>query len=199
MTTMTQPPRTRALQRGILALVFLLTLSSASQAGPLGVEIKPFPVIVAGFISSAYDAETGIFLAEGVMRTLDRGDGLGRISYPNNPFRISANIDSSGKASEGYFTIDGGDLLGSATLLGFAFNPIPGGVMEFLFAPATGSLVLDGTYDESLPIDIMISGVGLAFNGSFASSWQSTAFATAQIREDPPIVAPEPSTLTLLL
>ena len=200
MTPITQPPRiSRALQLGILALFFLLTLSSASQAGPLGVNINPYPVIVAGFITSAYDAETGVFLAEGVMRTLDTGTG--RVAYPNNPFRLSANISNSGVGTGGYFSIDGGALIGSTTLRDFAFVPMPNGAMEFLFAPATGSLVSNGTYDATEPIDVLLTGLGTAFTGSFATSWQSTTFATAQIREDPDhaTAIPEPSTLSLLL
>jgi hypothetical protein len=195
---MTQPRSTsRAFQRVILALFLVVTLSSASEAGPLGVEIRPFPVIVAGFITSSYDGTT--FVAEGVARTLQE-DGQPRETFPLNPvFRLTANIDSAGVATSGEFSIAGG-LLGSTTLLGFAFVPSAGGVMEFLFAPATGSLVDDGTYDETEPIDVMLSGVGPAFNGSWAASWQSTAFATAMIREDPVVTdMPEPSTLVLLL
>jgi hypothetical protein len=188
----------------MLALFLVVTLSSASEAGPLGVEIRPFPVIVAGFVTSSYDGTT--FVAEGVARTLQE-DGLPRESFTNNPvFRLTANINSAGAFSGGDFSIAGG-LLGSTTLLGFAFAPgqTSGWVMEFLFAPATGSLVDDGTYDPTEPIDVMLTGafnggVGPAFDGSWDSPWQSTAFASALIREDPdPTEMPEPSTLVLLL
>jgi hypothetical protein len=173
----------------------VLSLSSISQAGPLGVEIDPFPVIQVAFITSSYNAVTGAFLANGFMRTLD--DGTGRVSYPNPKFNLSANINSAGVATGGSFSIDGG-LLSSSLLLGFAY--VPGTTLEFLFGPATGSLVSDETYDATKPIDVMFSGLATALPSSFASSWQSTTYASALIREDPPATeVPEPSTLLLTL
>jgi hypothetical protein len=192
---MTQRPRTsRAVQRAILTLLLVLSLSSISQAGPLGVEITPFPVIQVAFITSSYDAVTGAFLADGFMRTLD--DGTGRVSYPNPKFSLSANITNAGVATGGSFSIDGG-LLSSSLLLGFAYVP---GTLEFLFGPATGSLVTSGTYETLKPIDVMFSGVATALPTSFTSSWQSTTYSSALIREDPPPTqVPEPSTLLLTL
>jgi hypothetical protein len=173
----------------------VLTLSSISQAGPLGVEINPFPVIQIAFVTSSYDAVTGAFLADGFMRTLDTGSG--RVSYPNPKFRLLANINNSGVATGGSFSIDG-DLLGSSILLGFAYIP---GTLEFLFGSTTGTLVSDGTYDATMPIDVMFSGTATALPTSFASNWQSTTYSSALIREDPPTVTavPEPSTLILTL
>jgi hypothetical protein len=173
----------------------VLAFSSIGQAGPLGVEIKPFPVIQVAFITSTYDAATGAFLANGFMRTLDVGTG--RVSYPNPKFTLSANIDNSGVASGGSFSIDGG-LLSSSVLVGFAYVP---GTLEFLFGPpASGSLMDDGTFDATEPIDIMFSGVATALPTSFTSNYTSTTFATALIREDPaPKEVPEPSTLILTL
>lgn len=195
---MTQRTRTsRAVQRAILALLMVLTLSSISQAGPLGVEISPFPVIQISFITSTYDALTGAFVADGFMRTLD--DGTGRVTYPNPKFSLSANINTSGEMGTGggSFSIDGG-LLGSTVLLGFAY--IPGNTLEFLFGPATGTLVSDGTYDATEPIDVMFFGTATSLPGSFTSSFQSTTFSAAQIREDPdPAAVPEPATLILML
>jgi hypothetical protein len=177
----------------------VLTLGSISQAGPLGVDIKPFPIIQVAFVTSTYDAVTGAFVADGFMRTLD--EGAGRVSYPNPKFRLSAYIDNSGNMmtsgpnTGGSFSIDGG-LLGSTILLGFAY--IPGNTLEFLFGSATGSLVSDGTYDATEPIDVMFGGAATSLPSSFASSWQSTTYSSALIREDPATV-PEPSTLVLLL
>jgi hypothetical protein len=192
---MTQRTRTsRAVQRAILALFMVLTLSSISQAGPLGVEITPFPVIQVAFITSTYDAVTGAFVADGFMRTLD--EGTGRVSYPNPKFRLSANITTSGEMGTGggSFSIDG-DLLSSTILLGFAY--IPGNTLEFLFAPATGTLVSNGAFDSSISgIDVMFTGTATSLPGSFTSSFQSTTFSSALIREDP---VPEPSSLVLML
>ena len=42
----------RAMKRGLLAVFLVFTVSSASQAGPLGVNVDPFPSIIAGFITS---------------------------------------------------------------------------------------------------------------------------------------------------
>jgi hypothetical protein len=197
---MTQRTRTsRTLQRAILALLMVLTLSSISQAGPLGVEITPFPVIQVAFVTSTYDALTGAFVADGFMRTLD--EGTGRVSYPNPKFRLSAYIDNAGQMitsgvnSGGSFSIDGG-LLGSTILLGFAY--IPGTTLEFLFGPATGTLVSDGTYDATEPIDVMFSGTATSLPSSFTSNFLSTTYSSVAIREDPAPV-PEPSTLMLTL
>jgi hypothetical protein len=190
---MTQRRRTsRALQRAILALLMVLTLSSISQAGPLGVEITPFPVIQVAFITSSYDAASGLFQADGFMRTLD--DGTGRVSYPNPKFSLSANIDNAGVASGGSFSIDG--YLSSSLLLGFASVP---GTLEFLFGPSSGSLVSDGTFEATKPIDVMFTGTATSLPTSFATSFQSTTFSSAAIREDPPAAVPEPSTLILTL
>ena len=190
---MTQRPRvSRAVQRAILALLMVLTLSSVSQAGPLGVNISPFPVIQVAFITSTYDLASGTFLANGFMRTLD--EGAGRISYPNPKFTLSATIDSAGAWSGGSFSIDGG-LLSSSLLVGFAYVP---GTLEFLFGGVTGSLVDDGTFDATEPIDVMFSGSATALPTSFTSSFQSTTFSSALVREDPEPV-PEPSTLILTL
>jgi hypothetical protein len=170
----------------------VLTLSSISQAGPLGVEITPFPVIQVAFITSSYDAASGVFLADGFMRTLD--EGTGRVSYPNPKFSLSANINNAGVASGGSFSIEG--YLSSNLLLGFASIP---GTLEFLFGPATGSLVSDGTYDALKPIDVMFTGTATSLPTSFTTSFQSTTYSSAAIREDPPTAVPEPSTLILTL
>jgi hypothetical protein len=163
------------------------------------VEIKPFPVIQVAFVTSTYDALTGAFVADGFMRTLDEGEG--RVSYPNPKFRLSAYIDNAGNMitsgvnSGGSFSIDG-DLLGSTILLGFAY--IPGTTLEFLFDSATGSLVSDGTYNATEPIDVMFGGAATSLPGSFTTNFQSTTYSSVLIREDPRKV-PEPSTLVLML
>ena len=190
-TPMTQRRKTTtALHRAILGILMVLTFSSISQAGPLGVNINPFPVIQVAFITSSYDLATGVFAADGFMRTLD--EGAGRVSYPNPKFSLSANLNTM----NGSFSIDGG-LLNSSVLKGFAYVP---GTLEFLFGPASGSLVDNGSFDATEPIDIMFSGTATALPTSFTSNFQSTTFSSALIREDPePKEVPEPSTLILTL
>jgi hypothetical protein len=188
----------RAMKRGLLAVFLVFTISAVSQAGPIGVDIDPFPVIAVGGINVSYNALTGAFAANGFAQTLDLGGGLGPQTI-NAPFRILATIDSSGKATNGNLTVGSVTspyLSGSmgAGVGGFAFQ---GGTLEFLFGAIGGSYV-PGTFSATKPVDVMLSVVGGSYAGSFASSW-SSSFNTAQIKEDPPIPNPEPSVLLLML
>jgi len=183
----------RATKRGLLAVFLVFAISSASQAGPLGVDIEPLPSIAVGGINTAYNVLTGAFSANGFAQTLDIGLGATVI---NAPFRILATIDSSGKATNGSLTIGSvtSPLLSSLTLTGFAFQ---GSTLEFLFASPTGSYV-PGVYSATKPVDVMLT-VGSTFLGTFANSW-SSSFNTAQVKEDPPPVPnPEPSVLLLMV
>lgn len=189
----------RAMRRGLLAVFLVLVISSVSQAGPIGVEIEPYPTIMAGFIVSSYNATTGSFVANGWALTLDTGTGQKSIT---TPFILTATIENTGVAKNGTLTIgttSTSPLLGSANLVGFGFNPVQGGVLEFLFSTVglTGSYV-PGTFSGTKPVDVMLS-VGNTFMGNFNNTWTSSS-NTAQIREDGPADgAPEPSTLLLVL
>jgi hypothetical protein len=188
-----------AMKRGLLAVFLLLMVSSASQAGPLGVDIKAIPSINAGLISTSYNATTGAFGATGWALSLDTGTGP--INYsPLKVFKLTATIDSSGVATNGSVTI--GDatapLLNGLTLLGFAFTSGPGATLEFLFGNVGGSYVSSGVYSAApdRPLDVMLTiGSTNTFQGNFSSNWTSTT-TTGQVREDP---APEPSALLLML
>jgi hypothetical protein len=183
----------RAMKRGLLAVFLVFSISAVSQAGPLGVDIEPFPVIQVGGINVSYNALTGAFAANGFAQTLDLGGGLGPQTI-NAPFRILATIDTTGKATNGNLTVGTvtSPLL-SGSLSGFAFQ---GGTLEFLFGSAGGSYV-PGNFSATKPIDVMLT-VGSAFTGSFATTW-SSSFNTAQIKEDPPMPNPEPSVLLLMV
>jgi hypothetical protein len=186
----------RAMKRGLLAVFLVFALSSVSQAGPLGVNIDPFPNILASFITTTYIATTGAFTANGWAMTLDTGTTQTSITQP---FVLTANINNAGVATSGNLTIGGGatPLLSSATLLGFAFNPVQGGALEFLFGTPGGSYV-PSLYVLNKPVDVMLT-VGNSFLGNFATSWSSSS-NTAMVREDPPPTGtPEPSVLLLML
>jgi hypothetical protein len=183
----------RAMKRGLLAVFLVFTISAVSQAGPLGVNIEPFPVINVAGINVSYNALTGAFAANGFAQTLDLGGGTA-VQTINAPFRILATIDSSGNATNGNLTVGSVTspyLSGSLSISGFAFQ---GTTLEFLFGSAGGSYV-PGTFSATKPIDVMLT-VGSTFTGSFATSW-SSSFNTAQIKEDPPV--PEPSALLLMV
>jgi hypothetical protein len=183
----------RAMKRGLLAVFLVFAISSASQAGPLGVDIEPFPVIAVGGINISYNVLTGAFAANGFAQTLDLGTGT---SVINAPFRILATIDSSGKATNGNLTVGSVTtplLSGVMTSGGFGYQA---GTLEFLFGSLGGSYV-PGIYSATKPLDVMLTVS--AFTGSFATSW-SSSFNTAQIKEDPPPQPnPEPSVLLLML
>ena len=184
----------RTMKRGLLAVFLVLSISTASQAGPLDVNIDPYPNILAGFITTTYIATTGAFTANGWALTLDTGKGQTSIT---TPFLLTATIENTGVASSANLTIGSGSsaLLSSSNLLGFAFNPVQGGTLEFLFGNPGGSYV-PSLYADGKPIDVMLT-VGNSFLGNFASNW-SSASNTAQVREDPPSPNPEPSALLLM-
>jgi hypothetical protein len=187
--------RTRTLQHVVCAVLLVLTLSSTTEAGPLEVKIDTYPVILAGFIASSYNAATQDFLATGWALSLNQGSGA--VPYSNTRFELTAKINNSGIATSGTLNVGAGTLLSSVSLVNFGFYAVPGGTMEFLFGAPTGNLVpgvFVGTPDK--PIDVMLTGVGSAFTGSWATSWTSTANASAAIRQDP---VPEPSVLLLTL
>ena len=188
--------RIRTWRHVIGAMLLLLTLSTTTEAGPLDVQLDTYPVVLAGFIKSSYNAVTGDFLADGFTLSLNQGSGA--VPYSNTKFLLTAKINNAGVASSATLNLGGGTLLTSSSLTNFGFYAVPGGTMEFLFTNLGGSLV-PGVYDPLKPLDVMLTGVGSAFTGSWTTSWTSTANASAAIREDPPIGTPEPSVLLLTL
>ena len=71
-------PGLRTLRAASLAVFIVLSLSSPSQATPLDVPLQPFPAILAGFITSTYNATTGVFEAKG----MDHNPGHGQWRRP---------------------------------------------------------------------------------------------------------------------
>jgi hypothetical protein len=185
----------RALRTLILAAFVILGVSAASQAGPLGVTVDPYPDIQSGFITTTYNATSGAFSANGWALTLDTGTGGQNIT---TNFRLNATIDKNGVASSGSLTIGSAaaPLVYTANLIAFAFNAVQGGAMEFLFGPATGSYV-PSIYSDSKPLDLQMSP-GTGFMGTFATGFTSSS-GTAELRGDPPTATPEPSALLLML
>jgi hypothetical protein len=190
----------RAVKRGLLAVFLLISISSVSHAGPLGVPVDPYPSIVADYMTTSYNAATGAFAANGWALTLDTGTGAQSIT---TPFTLQATIENSGKADSGSMVIGSvtSPLLVGLNLIGFGFSPTPGGVLEFLFGSVAGSYV-PGVYSATKPLDVAITpvgtGVGTGFPGSFSTSWFS-ASNTALISEDGPAPTPTPEPATLLL
>ena len=186
----------RAMKRALLAVFLVFTASSASQAGPLAVPVEPIPSLIAGFITSTYNATTGAFSANGFALTLDKGTGKKTIS---GAFQLLATIENSGVATNASVRVGTvtSPLLSSYDLLGFGFNALPGGSLEFLFGSVGGSYVSTGVYSDAQPVDVLFTGMG-GFPGGFTTSWTSTS-NTAELREDPPPAVPEPSTLLLML
>jgi hypothetical protein len=197
-------PGLRTLRAASLAVFIVLSLSSPSQATPLDVPLQPYPAILAGFITTSYNATTGVFEAKGWTTTLDTGDGAGQQSFMNE-FLLRATINkTTGTASNGLLQIGtGGTLLNSTSLLNFGYDHATGGMVEFLFAPVSGSMVTSGMYEATKPVDVLLYGMGTRFPGNFNTSWASSN-NSAQIKVDPPvpggpISVPEPATLTLMM
>jgi len=184
----TRRVKVKALKRGLMAALLVLAMSSASQAGPLGVTITPTPDIIAQFISSTYNATTGAFMANGWAMTLDNGTK----QTITTSFALSASINNNGSFNSGSLTIGSpsAPILSSTNLLGFAYD---NKVMEFLFGTIGGSYV-PSIYNPLEPLDVMLTP-GTLFPGSFATSWTATS-GTAEVREDP---SPEPAAALLML
>ena len=186
----------RAMKRGLLAVFLVFTISSVSQAGPLNVNIDPFPNILAGYITTTYIASTGAFTANGWALTLDTGTSQTSIT---SPFILTATISNAGVATNGNLSVGtAGSLVNSGSLLAFAFNPVTGGALEFLFGSPGGNYV-PSLYAQGKPIDVMLT-VGNSFLGNFSSNWSSSS-NTGMVREDPPDTTanPEPATILLML
>jgi opacity protein-like surface antigen len=184
----------RAMKRGLLAVFLVLTISSASQADPIDVVIEPYPNILAGFITSTYNATTGAFFANGWALTLDTGTAQTTIT---TPFRLAATIDRDGNATNGNLTIGTATapLLTGLTLLDFAFVPVQGGALEFLFGDVGGSYIPSIYPNKPLHVALV---VGNTFLGNFNNSWNSSS-NTAQVRDpEYPTGTPEPATLLLM-
>lgn len=188
--------KVKALMTGLQVALLVLTASSASQAGPLGVNITGTPDITAQFITSTYNATTGAFAANGWAMTLDTGT---KTTITTN-FLLQATINSAtGLASVGTLVIGGAGapLLKSVNLIGFAFDAVRGGAMEFLFGAPTGSYIVNGPFSATEPVDVLLMA-GTGFTGNFATFVSSTS-GTADVREDPVVGNPEPSALLLML
>ena len=192
--------KVKALQTGLMAALLVLAMSSASQAGPLGVNISPTPDIIAQFISSSYVATTGAFLANGWAMTLDTGTK----QTITTQFALTANINNNGTFNSGSLTIgsSASPLLRTTTLLGFAYDNT---VMEFLFGTISGSYV-PSLYSATEPLDVMLTPGALfpgtsgavALSDVFKANWTATS-GTAEVREDPAIPNPEPTATALML
>jgi hypothetical protein len=190
----------RVLRGAVLTAFLLLTVTAAAQATPLDVPLDQYPVILVGFLQIDYFAATDAFTATGWAQSINKN---GTPTSFLNPFSLGATIDSSGHASNGWFSVgNGGSLLGSLNLLEFGFDATPGGALEFLFSAPTGSLAeTQPVVYAPKPVDVMFYSVGSAFKGTWTEDWSSDFKATAEIRSDDPrpVPAPEPSTLLLLL
>src|SRR5688572_30584302 len=92
----------KAVKRGLLAVFLLFTASATTQAGPLGLPVDSFPSIMAGMITSSYNATTGAFVADGFAMTLDRGTGKLGIT---TGFKLLATIERSGTVTSASINI----------------------------------------------------------------------------------------------
>lgn len=191
----------RAGIKWLLAVFLVFAVSSAGEATPLDVPLAPYPSIIAGFITSGYNATTGAFSATGWALTLDLGTGPKQ--NITTTFKLLATIENTGVAKNATLTIGpaASPLLFSNSLIDFDYAHVQGGSLEFLFSSPIGSYTtgVNPIYDPSEPLDVMFTGMGTAFPGAFTSNWSSSS-NTAEIREDPATPAvPEPSTLLLML
>lgn len=164
-------------------LLASLTLAAGlAQAFPLNLT-SGSPDIASGFISTSYNAGTGLFSASGFATTyLPNGQpGPPSDAIAGGSFDITANISNAGVLSAGTLTIGGtvaaqgfnsGTLL-TGTLSALGFNPAGGDPFEFLFNVTGGDAA--GSFGTSGGV-ILNAGAG-SFLGTFANSFTSAPFA----------------------
>ncbi len=180
----------KAFRSGLLAGIFVLMLSSASQAGPLGINLLAYPDLSVAFINSSYNALTQQFTATGLTRTLDTGTK----QTVSQVFSLTASISNTGIMNGGTLLIGSAasPALQSLSLVGFNFDPVAAGQLEFLFANVSGSYV-GSVYDSGSPVDVTLSLGNTNFLGSFAGVFSGTS-GTADVKSP----NPEPSELALM-
>ena len=196
----------RRLRAVTLAALIVVGLSTPSQAGPLGVPTDPYPAILAGFITTSFNVTTGVLTAQGLTNTIiDQNNVTSSVS---TNFLLTATLETVNgvtKALSATLLIgsaDSPELLSTTLAPGvpnFAYTPVVGGQIEFLFQPISGRLVDSGMFPQTKPLDVLLYGLGTRFPGKFTNSF-TTSGNSATIKVDPPPAAvPEPGTLTLML
>jgi hypothetical protein len=195
----------RTLRAVSLAAVMVGMLGSTAQAGPLGVPTDPFPAILAGFISTSFNINTGELVATGWTQSII--DQTGEQSLPGQfttNFSVRATLETVGGVTR---ALSGSLQIGPSTnielhsnsLINFGYDPLAGGTIEFLFQPVSGDLVDSGMFLANKPIDVLLYGLGPRFPGRFTSSFV-TSGGSAWVKVDPPPApVPEPGKLTLML
>lgn len=196
--------KVKAIQSALLAALLVLVTSAASHAGPLGLtDVDPYPDIQAGFLTTTYNATSGVFQSNGWALSLTTVDGV-KTNITTN-FSLQANLLTGG----GSLTIGSGTstLLKSVNfnLSNFAYEPAKGGALEFLFTSPTGIYTAPNAatgapaiYSPNLPLDVILLP-GAGFLGNLTASWSSSG-GTADVRTvEHSIPNPEPSALLLTL
>jgi hypothetical protein len=177
-------------------------LNAPLMAGSLNLTIKQ-PDLSAGFLSSSYNATTGVLSASGWPVSFN----LNGTSYSNivgGNYTLTTQVAPNGQASSGSLDIIGTipNLASSGTLLmgqlaNFGFQPGGGDIFEFEFDVTGGDLA---PYYHG-QVDVILDAQYSTFTGSFANSFSATPYlgvadngAGGTGRG-----VPEPSTFLLLL
>ena len=197
----------------LLTLICSVAVGSGTSAlaAPLNLTLNDHPDVTAGFIDLSYIANNSPnnFQAIGYDMAMD-DDGIGPLldpfSYDYGSFQILANITTAGVMTGGTITISGnysntigisGVLLtGNLTAFGWtngAFNEL----FEFTYT-VTGGLMATSQYFgvPGSPGGVIYDTQENVFNGSFASSFFSSGFASPNADVAP---IPEPATVSLVL
>jgi len=193
-------PITRVFYLSIYGLIALLGFAaSPSRGGNLNLTAQA-PDLAAGFISTNYDATTGILSADGWPISFNVDDGSTQDSIVGGQYQLSAQITPTGQPVSGSLNITGtvsipglvpsGTLL-TGTLSQFGFPDAGGDVFEFVYDVTGGDLAPYYHGETGVILDARNSG----FMGSFANNFSASAFVDAADNT----MVPESSTILLLL
>lgn len=206
----------RKVVQSIVLIAALGLAGGAAQAELIPLNIPPAPDLGSGFITVSYDADSHLFLAQGYSNLYTADDTTAyNFLQEDGLFSISAYISNDGVLlSPGTFSMSGTLVLPSGTvgsstdgslltgnITQFGFDPVPDGVLQFVFNATGGDLA--SVFGQGA---ITLSQIGAptldspyGFTGSFSESFgpDPNAFfgpAVADIG-----VTPEPGTFLLFV
>jgi hypothetical protein len=173
--------------------------SRLSWGGTLNLAAHP-PDLSAGFLTTSYDATTGILTADGWPISFNLSSSL-TPDYPTilgGQYKLSAHIGPDGSMIGGSLDVTGTipNLANSGTLLTgqlaqFGFQSEGGDIFEFIFNVTGGDLA--PYYNGST--NVILGATCSGFNGSFANNFAAMPYLSIADNT----IVPEPSTTILLL
>jgi hypothetical protein len=185
----------------VFGVALLLVAGVSSSLGDsLNLKAQP-PDISAGFLTTTYDATTGLFTASGFPVSFNIS-GNSTPDYPSissGQYQLIAQVTPAGQPVSGSLNITGtipgltssGTLL-TGTLSQFGFQNAGGDIFEFIYHVTGGDLASYYHGQTGIILDATNSG----FKGSFTTNFAASPFLGIS---DNVMLVPEASSMLLLL